>query len=96
MSKSCTRCDRNLATTSIVAGDVYFKDICRVCKAVLAPVKVNSGHARWARDIDIMDHEADIQQPYNSDGSINVKFARLYPRQANALFTVDQLRKANL
>ena len=57
-------------------------------------MQVSSGDARWQRTIDLENHEADIQQPYNADGSINVRFARLYPKQAAALFSKEQLRKA--
>lgn len=57
--------------------------------------KVSSGHAEWNRTIDMQDHEADIQQPYNKDGTINTRFAKLYPKQAKALFTEVELRNAN-
>lgn len=63
-----------------------------MCK--LSNATVSSGHANWSRTIDVEDHEADIQQPYNSDGTINTRFAKLYPKQAKALFTPVQLREA--
>lgn len=96
MSKTCVRCDLNLAETSVIVNGVYIKDVCNTCKAVIAPIKTSSGHARWARGIDLEDHEADIQQPFSSNGTINVKFAKLYPKQARALFTPKQLREASL
>lgn len=67
-----------------------------MCTAALNPVKVSSGAAEWDRVIDAQDHESDIQQPYNADGSINARFAKLYPRQAAALFTPEQIRDAEL
>lgn len=81
---------------SAIVGGVYVKDICRTCQAVLQPIVLSSGHARWERGIDLEDHEAEIQQPYNSNGSVNTRFAKLYPKQAAAIFTPEQLRKANL
>lgn len=56
---------------------------------------VSTGAARWNRTIDAEDHEAEIQQPYNKDGTINAGFAKMYPRQAKALFTDKQIRDAN-
>lgn len=96
MLKTCVRCKLNPAKTSVVVNGVYVKDICDTCKAVLAPIEASSGHARWARGVDLEDHEHEIQQPYNGDGSINVKFAKLYPRQASAIFTPEQLRRASM
>ncbi len=71
---------------------MYYKLVCDRCK--LANATVSSGHANWSRTIDIEDHEADVMQPYNADGTINTRFARLYPKQAKALFTPDDLRNA--
>jgi hypothetical protein len=56
---------------------------------------VSSGDARWQRTIDAEDHEAEIQQPWNADGSINTRFAKLYPTQAAALFSEKEIRDAN-
>jgi len=80
--------------TSLVVQGKYYPKICSECRYKLAPIITSSGDARWQRTIDLEDHEHEIQQPYNADGSINVRFARLYPEQAKALFTPDQLRKA--
>lgn len=96
MPKRCTRCHKNKASASAIVNGVYYHDICTVCKAALAPLQVSSGHARWQRDIDLIDHEADVQQPFSADGSINPRFAKLYPTQAKALFTPEQLRRASL
>lgn len=96
MQKKCVRCGNNPASSNIIVDGVYYKDICQSCRFLLAPIKVSSGHARWERDIDIIDHEADIQQPYNSDGTINAGFAKLYPKQASVLFSPEQLRRANM
>lgn len=89
--KSCLT--RNASGRSAIVIGVYYSDICDDCfnKSNV----VSSGHARWQRSIDVEDHEHEIQQPYNSDGSINTGFAKLYPKQAQALFTSEQLDDAN-
>lgn len=60
----------------------------------MANSKVSSGHAEWERGRDLEDHQFDLAQPYNSDGSINVDFARVYPDKAKAIFSDDELNKA--
>lgn len=94
--KLCTRCGRNPITGSIVVNGVYYADICNACKLLLNPPKISSGDARLHRVLDLEDHLADVQQPYNADGTINVQFARMYPRQAKAAgITDEQLRRAS-
>lgn len=73
----------------------YYPNLCAGCKASLSTGQsASSGHARWSRTIDAEDHEADIQQPFNKDGTPNGKFVRLYPEQARAVMTDEQMRKA--
>lgn len=90
--KLCQKCRIRPATIGVIIGGEYL-DLCTECKPL---PQVNSGAARWARGIDLEDHEHEIQQPYNKDGSINTRFAKLYPTQAKALFTDKQLRDAEL
>lgn len=92
MPPLCDSCEINKASIKAIVDGEYVH-LCRDCRP--RPV-VNSGHARWERDIDFLDHEADLLQPYNADGSINTNFARLYPKQAAALFTPEQIRRANM
>jgi len=89
----CEICDKLPATSSAIIDGTYYKNVCEPCKT--AHVRVSSGHARWSRSIDVEDHEHEIQQPWNSDGTINARFAKLYPTQAKALFSDDELRRAN-
>lgn len=78
---------------SAIIDGVYHKNVCGTCNAKANVV--SSGHARWARSIDAEDREADVQQPYNADGSINVRFAKMHPVQAKALFTSEEIAKAD-
>lgn len=93
MSK-CDICKINHADYSAILDGKYYSRVCRSCKT--AHNQVSSGHARWSRGIDLEDNEHEIQQPYNADGTINVRFAKLYPEQAKALFTDEEIRKASL
>lgn len=89
----CELCQKNKSSCSAVIDGQYYRGVCSACKT--AKLVISSGHARWERSIDIEDHEHEIQQPYNADGSINTLFAKLYPVQAKALFTEDKMRDAN-
>ena len=88
----CEICHKSSGNFSAILGDIYYRNICLSCKS--ANMKISSGHARWSRSIDVEDHEADIQQPWNADGTINTRFAQLYPEQAKAVFTAEELDKA--
>jgi hypothetical protein len=89
----CLKCQTNQASNSAIVAGTYYKFICESCAN--SSILVSSGDARWSRSIDMEDNEAAVQQPYNSDGTINTRFAKLYPKQAKALFTDKQLRDAN-
>lgn len=89
----CEICLKNPATSSAIIQGVYYKNVCDSCKP---NSRISSGHARWERSIDAEDHEADIIQPYGADGGINPKFAKLYPKQAKALFTDEDIRNSEL
>lgn len=88
----CESCQKNKSSISAVRQGKLLH-VCVGCRDV--PV-TSSGHARWARSIDAEDHEADLQQPYNPDGSVNPKFAKLYPDKAKYHFNDKQLRDAEL
>lgn len=91
----CSECKTSDGTISAVIQGKYHANLCPACKALLnAGQTISSGAARWSRTIDAEDHEADIQQPWNKDGTINGKFVRLYPEQAKALFSEEEMRRA--
>ncbi len=84
----CERCQKNKSSIGVIIQGIYYK-LCTDCKPL---PKVSSGHARWARSVDLEDHEADIQQPYGADGQPNSKFVKLYPKQASAIFSDEQIK----
>lgn len=83
----CEICNLNESSLGVIIQGVYYK-ICAECKP---RPQVSSGHARWARSVDLEDHEADIQQPYNADGTRNATFVKLYPKQARAVFSEKEI-----
>lgn len=88
----CEICSENNGSVSAVIDGEYYKHVCSVCKGRSG--QVSSGHARWARDMDIQDHEFDLAQPYNADGTPNATFIKAYPEQSAAVFTKEQMDKA--
>lgn len=91
----CEKCKKNPSSHSAIVAGIYYKHLCDDCKIDLGKNQTpSSGHARWSRGIDLEDHEADIQQPWNADGTPNARFAKMYPKQAHAVLTEDELRKA--
>jgi hypothetical protein len=91
----CSQCKTNQSTIRAMIQGVYYSDLCAECKAAISSGQsVSSGHARWTRTIDAEDHEADIQQPRNKDGTPNGRFVRMYPEQARAVLTDEEMRKA--
>lgn len=88
----CALCKIRPEQIGYISDGVYMR-LCFECKPL---PQVSSGQARWERGIDLEDHEAEIMQPYNADGTINTRFAKLYPTQAKALFDEKQLRDAEL
>lgn len=90
--KVCDLCQINPPTRSAVVDGEYCESLCDSC--LLVNNKVSSGDARWSRTIDTEDHQADLMQPHNADGSVNTDFVKLYPKQAKAVFTSEQITKA--
>lgn len=95
--KNCVSCKQNPSSRSAVVNGVYYADLCDACHSALTArlSVISSGHARWSRSVDLEDHEHEIQQPYNKDGTPNARFMKLYPKQAKALFNEKQMRDAN-
>lgn len=92
----CENCKSQDSNGSAIIAGKYWPNICSACKLLLnSGQSVNSGEARWQRDIDIQDHEVDVAQPYGADGNPNLMFIQAYPDKARAIFTEEQIRNAN-
>jgi hypothetical protein len=92
--KTCSECKKQEATCAAVVGGTYLSQLCLDCKNDLTLLgHIDSGGARWNRDIDVTDHEVDIAQPWGSDGKPNPTFIRAYPDKARHHFTDEEMRK---
>lgn len=91
----CNECKTNEGDISAIIAGEYYTNLCADCRAHLnAGQSISSGHARWSRSIDLEDMEYAIQQPRNADGTPNRRFVQLYPEQARAVLTEQEMRKA--
>jgi len=88
----CEICLTNPGNLSAVIGGTYYKHVCTACNGKGAGV--SSGHAKWMRSIDAEDHQFDLAQPYNADGTPNADFIKAYPKQSAAVFSKDDMDKA--
>lgn len=91
-SAICLKCHKNQSSHSAVVNGVYYKHICDDCLSGAS--QVSSGHARWNRSVDLEDHQFDLAQPYNADGSPNADFIKMYKKQSEALFSKEDMDKA--
>lgn len=91
----CEICEKYRETTKgAIVHDFYYKSICRGCYAELLHAKASSGQARYNRDRDVEEHEADIIQPWDGDGKPSAEFLKLYPEQSRTMFGEDGMRAA--
>jgi hypothetical protein len=91
---ACELCG-NPASKSSIIGEFYYRHICLNCYAELTKAgSISSGHAHYARKQDQVEHEADIMQPYNGDGSISAEFIHLYPERAREMWSQDEMDQA--
>lgn len=87
----CDLCGIRDGNLSAVVRGIFYKHVCIMCNS---NDQVSSGHARWLRSVDAEDHQFDLAQPYNADGTPNSDFIRAYPKQSEAVFTKEQMDKA--
>jgi hypothetical protein len=94
MSK-CEVCRKRRPTKGSIVGEFYYKDICDPCYSNLMVMETpSSGQASYNRGRETEEHEADIIQPYNGDGSPSTDFIRLYPDQARTMFSDEDMNRA--
>ncbi len=83
-------------TTSAVINGVYYSAICPLCKASLSSVSFSSGAQGFDRRRTYEDNAQDCVQPYDAGGNPRPEFFRLYPSQAQKIFTkkeIEQVKK---
>lgn len=91
----CEVCKQRPSAKSSVIREQYYSALCLQCyEQLVSGQTVSSGHADWERGRDFEDHESDIIQPTNRDGSISTEFTRLYPDTAKKIFSQDEINKA--
>jgi hypothetical protein len=78
---------------SAVINGQYHKDLCAACLAKLQDNSPSSGHASFNRQQDLIDHQADVQQPYVG-GRPNEQFIQAYPKKAREIFSNDEIRNS--
>lgn len=74
----------------------YYKDVCAQCLAKLqAGVnQPSTGYADFNRQQDLIDHVADVQQPYVG-GKPNEMFIKAFPKKSRELFGDEEIRNAS-
>lgn len=88
-------CTHNGDFNAVLNGK-YYKDFCSHCLALVrdGSSSPSSGHASFNRQQDLIDHEADVQQPYTG-GQPNEKFIQAYPKKSREIFSAEQIRNAS-
>lgn len=86
-------CKHSGTHNALIKG-TYYKDLCLNCLARLQANSPSSGHASFNRQQDLIDHEADVQQPYVG-GKANEKFIQAYPKKSREIFSAEEIRNAS-
>lgn len=86
-----TYCIHGGSFSALIRGQ-YCKNLCEDCLAKLQANSPSSGHASFNRQMDYIDHEADIVQPY-AGGKPHTAFIRAYPDKARKMFTDAEMRE---
>lgn len=90
---SCSQCQSDIQVVSALVDGVYYTNICRNCITSLSPSSLmSSGASGYERRRQYEDYADETVQPYNAAGP-NTEFYRLYPEQAEKIFTKDEIEK---
>lgn len=93
MSQKCESCDSIEVVSAIVRGK-YHPAICKTCLAGLYQhASFSSGAQSFDRRRQYEDFAQDTVQPYDAAGNPRAEFYRLYPKQAEKVFTKDEIEK---
>jgi len=83
----------NSETVSAVVDGTYHSGICKSCLAGISSVSLSSGSAGFNRRRDYEDNAEDTVQPYDAGGNPRPEFYRLYPSQAQKIFTKSEIER---
>lgn len=90
----CPTCKSGACDTrSAIINGVYYSELCpRSLLSMAGNSMPSSGAAGFDRRRQYEDMAQDTVQPYNASGP-NSEFYRLYPSQAEKVFTADEIRQ---
>lgn len=87
--RECKQCE----PVSVYVDGKYTPNLCRrLLSGLQSDSAPNSAAASFDRRRQYEEHAQDTVQPYNASGP-NAEFARLYPKQAEKIFTKDELEQ---
>jgi hypothetical protein len=86
------QCGQNNTVSAVVDG-VYYPEICKSCLASISSVSISSGLQGYNRRRDYEDNAQDTVQPYDAGGNPRPEFYRLYPSQAEKVFTKSEIEQ---
>lgn len=92
---NCTKCHQpRQVLVSALVGGAYYPHICGNCIAAMEP---DSGFSSGAQSFDrrrqYEDHAQDTVQPYDAGSNPRPEFYRLYPTQAEKIFTKAEIER---
>ena len=76
---------------SAVVNGVYYSSITKAELSALSGISITSSSAGYDRRRNYEDHAQDTVQPYDAGGKPRPEFYRLYPSQAEKIFTKSEI-----
>lgn len=91
--ETCQKCKQEKPVVGAVVAGTYYPAICKSCIASLQPHSgLSSGHTSYEGRRQFEDYADETVQPYNASGP-NAEFYRLYPTQAEKIFTKEEIEE---
>lgn len=88
----CQQCKTREGVGAVI-DSVYYSSICKTCITEKSSSTLSSGVASFDRRRQYEDNAQDTVQPYDASGAPRPEFYRLYPTQAEKVFTKDEIEK---
>lgn len=89
----CKTCLNEAQVVSAVVGGRYHAGICRSCLADISNVRFSSGATGFDRRRTYEDNAQDTVQPFDAGGHPRPEFYRLYPTQAQKIFSPAEIEQ---